>query len=166
MAKPELIQAFNDQIREELNSSYVYLALSADMDALNLTGAAAWFRKQAAEEQGHAMRLYEFINDVGGRVVLQAIPQPASGVSTLKDAFTKALGHERHITGCIHNLFRLARKLDDLAAESFLTWFINEQVEEEKTASDILAKIEQAGAASSAQYLVDRDLGKKARAED
>lgn len=165
MAKPELIQAFNDQIREELNSSYVYLALSADMESLNLTGAASWFRKQASEEQGHAMRLYEFINDVGGRVVLQAIPQPASGVSTLKDAFTKALAHEKHITSCIHNLVRLARKHDDLAAESFLKWFIDEQVEEERTASDILAKIEMTGSASSAQYLVDRDLGKKAQAE-
>lgn len=166
MAKPELIQAFNDQIREELNSSYIYLALSADLDGQNLTGAAAWFRKQAEEERGHAMRLYGFINDVGGQVVLQALPQPASGTKTLKEAFTKALAHEKHITASIHNLVRLARKLDDLAAESFLKWFVDEQVEEEKTASELLAKIELSGGSAGSQYLIDRDLGKLAKASD
>jgi ferritin len=165
MAKPELIQAFNDQIREELNSSYVYLALSADMDAVGLTGAAAWFRKQSEEEDGHAMRLYDFVNDVGGHVVLQAIPQPASGVKTLKDAFTKSLAHEKHITACIHNLVRTARKLDDLSAENFLRWFIEEQVEEEKTASDILTKIELTNGSADAQYLIDRDLQSRAASE-
>ena len=165
MAKPELIQAFNDQIREELNSSYVYLALSADMDAVGLTGAAAWFRKQSEEEDGHAMRLYDFVNDVGGHVVLQAIPQPASGVKTLKDAFTKSLAREKHITACIHNLVRTARKLDDLSAENFLRWFIEEQVEEEKTASDILTKIELTNGSADAQYLIDRDLQTRASAE-
>lgn len=166
MAKPELIQAFNDQIREELNSSYIYLALSADLDGQNLAGAAAWFRKQADEERGHAMKLYDFVYDLGGQVVLQALPQPASGIKTLKEAFTKALAHEKHITATIHNLVRLARKLDDIAAESFLKWFVDEQVEEEKTAADILAKIELAGGSAGAQYLVDRDLGKAAQSAD
>jgi len=162
MSKPELIKAFNDQIREELHSSYIYLALSADLDAQNLNGAAAWFRKQAEEERGHAMRFYEFINDVGGTVVLQAIPQPGSGIKTLKDAFTLALGHEKHITACIHALVKLSRQLDDLPAESFLKWFVDEQVEEEKTASALLAKVEMVGASAGSQYLLDRDLGKLA----
>jgi len=166
MAKPELIQAFNDQIREELNSSYIYLALSADLDGQNLTGAAAWFRKQADEERGHAMKLYDFVNDLGGQVVLQALPQPPSGIKTLKEAFTKALAHEKHITASIHNLVRLARKLDDIAAESFLKWFVDEQVEEEKTAAEVLAKIELTGGSVGAQYLVDRDLGKLAKSAD
>jgi len=166
MAKAELIQAFNDQIREELNSSYIYLALSADLDGQNLTGSAAWFRKQAEEERGHAMKLYDFVNDLGGQVVLQALPQPPSGIKTLKEAFTKALAHEKHITASIHNLVRLARKLDDIAAESFLKWFVDEQVEEEKTAMDILAKIELTGGSAGAQYLVDRDLGKLAKSAD
>jgi len=166
MAKSELIQAFNDQIREELNSSYVYLALSADLDAQNLTGAAAWFRKQAEEERGHAMRLYSFVYDIGGQVVLQALPQPASGTKTLKEAFTKALAHEKHITASIHKLVKLSRQLDDLAAESFLKWFVDEQVEEEKTAADILAKIELTGGSSGSQYLLDRDLGKKASSSE
>ena len=166
MAKPELIQAFNDQIREELNSSYVYLALSADLDAQNLTGAAAWFRKQADEERGHAMKLYHFVYDIGGQVVLQALPQPPSGTKTLKEAFTKALAHEKHISSSIHSLVRLARKLDEIAAESFLKWFVDEQVEEEKTAADVLAKIELTGGSAGAQYLVDRDLGKAANSSD
>ena len=167
MPKPEVIEAFNEQIREELNSSYIYLALSADLDALNLTGAAAWFRKQSTEEQGHAMRLYGFVNDIGGAVVLQALPQPPSGTKTLKEAFTRALAHEKHISASIHKLVRLCRQLDDIAAESFLKWFVDEQVEEEKTAADILAKIELTGASSGSQYLIDRDLGKKAAsAED
>jgi ferritin len=162
MAKPELIQALNDQIREELASSYIYLALSADLDAQNLTGAAAWFRKQADEERGHAMRLYDFVYDIGGQVVLQALPQPPSGIKTLKDAFTRALAHEKHITASIHKLVRLARQFDDLATESFLMWFVNEQVEEEKTAADILAKVELTGGSIGSQYLIDRDLGKAA----
>lgn len=166
MAKPEIIQALNDQIREELNSSYIYLALSADMEAQNLTGAAAWFRKQSTEETEHAMKLYEYIHDVGGQVVLQALGQPASGTKTLKDAFTKALGHERHISACIHNLVRLARKHDDIPTESFLTWFVNEQVEEEKTAADLLAKIELTGGSTGSQFLIDRDLGKLAKSAD
>ncbi len=162
MAHPEMIQAFNAQIREELASSYIYLALSADLDEQNLTGAAAWFRKQAEEERGHAMRFYDFIYDVGGRVVFEALPQPPSGTKTLKDAFTKALAHEKHITACIHKLVRQARQLDDVAAESFLKWFVDEQVEEEKVAADILAKIDLTGGSAGAQYLVDRDLGKLA----
>jgi ferritin len=166
MAKPEVIQALNDQIREELNSAYIYLALSADMEAQNLSGAAAWFRKQSSEEQEHAMKLYEYINDLGGLVVLQALPQPASGTKTLKDAFTKSLNHEKHISSCIHNLVRLARKHDDIPTETFLTWFVNEQVEEEKTAADILAKIEMTGSSTGSQFLIDRDLGKMAKSSD
>ena len=166
MAQPELIQAFNDQIREELNSSYIYLALSADLDGQNLTGAAAWFRKQAEEERGHAMKFYDFLNDIGAQVVLQALPQPPSGVKTLKEAFTKALAHEKHITASIHKLVRLARKLDDITAESFLKWFVDEQVEEEKTAAEILAKIEMTGTSSGSHYMLDRDLGKKAASAD
>jgi len=162
MAKPELIQALNDQIREELASSYIYLGLSSDLDALNLTGAAAWFRHQADEERGHAMKLYDFVYDLGGRVVLQALPQPSTPVKNLHEAFTKALGHEKHITGCIHKLVKLARQHDDIAVESFLKWFVDEQVEEEKTAADILAKIEMVGTSSGSQYLLDRDLGKQA----
>lgn len=166
MSKPELIQAFNDQIREELNSEYVYLALSADLDAQNLTGAAAWFRKQAQEERGHAMKCYDFLNDIGARVVLQALPQPDSGVKTLKEAFTKSLAHEKHITACIHGLVKLSRKLEDLPAESFLKWFVDEQVEEEKTAAAILAKIEMIGTSAGSLYMLDKELGKLASSSE
>jgi ferritin len=166
MAKAEVIQAFNDQIREELSSSYIYLGLSAELEALNLPGGAAWFRKQAQEEQTHAMKFYNFVHDVGGKVVLQALPEPTLGTKTLKDAFTKALTHEKHITGTIHNLVKLARKHDDLAAEGFLTWFVKEQIEEEKSVADILAKIELTGSASGGQYWVDKDLAVAAAAKD
>ena len=162
MSKPELIQAFNDQVREELNSYYVYMALSADMDFLSLTGTAAWFRKQADEERAHAQRFLRFMADTGARVAFQALPQPASGTKTMKEAFTKALVHEKELSVCIHKLVKLARQLDDLPAESFLKWFIDEQVEEEKVDVEILAKIELAGGMPGSQYLIDHDLGKQA----
>jgi len=162
MAPEPVLKALNDQIREELNSSYIYLAFSADMEALNLTGAAAWFRRQSEEEREHAMKLYEYVHDVGGRVTLQALPAPTAGLKSMQDAFTKALAHEKHISSCIHNLVRLARKNDDIPTESFLTWFVNEQVEEEKTASDILARIELASGSAGGTFMIDRELAKLA----
>lgn len=162
MISDAMVKALNDQIREELESSYIYLSFSAELDALNLAGAAAWFRKQSNEERGHAMRFYDFINDVGGKVVLQTLAQPAGGLSGLKDAFTKALAHERHISSCIHKLVKAARQADDLPTESFLKWFIDEQVEEEKTVADILAKIELAAGNVGSLFVLDRDLGEAA----
>jgi len=138
------------------------MAVSADMDFLSLTGAAAWFRKQADEERGHAQRILRFMADIGAPVIFQALPQPPSGIKTLKEAFTKALAHEKELSAAIHKLVKLARQFDDLAAESFLKWFIDEQVEEEKLDNEILAKIELAGTSTGASYLIDLDLGKQA----
>lgn len=161
MATEAMIKALNEQVWEEMNSSYIYLAMAADMEAKNHLGSAAWFKKQSQEEWGHAMRIWEYLYDIGGKVVLQAFKAPPAEYSGLLEAFEASLKHEKHISHCIHQLVRQARKEDDLPTENFLQWFIKEQVEEEKTAAEILAKIQWVGAGTGV-YFIDKELGKRA----
>lgn len=162
MPSTNMIKALNDQISEEMHSSYLYLAMAADLEAKNWLGSAAWFKKQSSEEWAHAMKIWEYLNDVGGKVVLDTLKAAKVDLKSIAEAFDSALAHEKHISACIHNLVRLARKEDDLPTENFLQWFVSEQVEEEKTAAEIVAKIGMIGTSPSSLYLLDKELGKLA----
>ena len=140
--KKEMQKHINEQIKEELGSSYIYLSMAAYFDANNLSGFAHWMKKQAQEEIEHAMKFYTYLNERGGNVKLKAIDTPKQVWESPKEAFEDALGHERFITACINKLVDKANELDDKATKNFLAWFIEEQVEEEANASEILGKIE------------------------
>jgi len=135
--------------------------MAAYAESENLPGAAHWFKKQYAEEISHGMKMYEFLNDRGSRVTLQAIPQPASDFSSLLGAFEETLKHEKKVTALIEALVDLSRKVDDKAAEIFLQWFITEQVEEEKNATQIVGNLKIVKPGSAGLLMLDKQLGKR-----
>ena len=159
-----LVDALNEQLKHELYSSYLYLAMSAYCDDQNLPGFAHWMRVQAEEEREHAMKFYDFILDRDGRVTLPALQQPPRDFGTPIDVFEQVLAHEQEITSLIEQLYRKARAEQDHATEIFLEWFISEQVEEEKTASDILATLRLGGDSNVALLMLDRELAGRAAA--
>ncbi len=154
--------AINQQIAHEFYSSYLYLAMSAYFETLSLPGFARWMRLQSDEEREHAMKFYDYLNDRGGAVELAALAQPPGEFQSPLDVFQQALEHERSVTNLIHQLNALALKEDDYATQAHLQWFITEQVEEEKNASQVIEQLKMTGGQPSALFLLDRELGARA----
>ena len=164
MLSTSLHKAINEQIKHELNSAYLYLSMSAYCDTLNLSGCAGWLRMQWQEEVGHAMKLFDMISSRGGRVTLQALDQPPSEFKSVHDIFERVLAHEKKVTGLINGLYGVAVKENDYAAQAQLQWFVTEQVEEEQTASTIVAQLEMIGDSGAALMMLDRQLGSRVAA--
>jgi ferritin len=159
MLNQEVQEALNHQIRHELYSAYAYLSMSAYCESINLSGIARWMRMQGQEELNHAMKFFDFINDRGGRVVLEAIDQPPAEFQSPLDVFERALAHERAVTASIHEIYRLATVANDYPTQVMLHWFIEEQVEEEKSASEIVELLKLSGGEAPALLMLDRQLG-------
>jgi ferritin len=155
----ELAKAFNAQITMELASSVAYLQMSAHFEGENLTGMATWMRTQSQEEKQHADRFIDFVLDRGNAVEIGVIDAPPSSFDSITAVFGAALAHEQAVTQSIHDLYRLATDVGDLASFPLLQWFINEQNEEEATVETILERIRRAGTESSAVLLLDTELG-------
>ena len=159
--KDKMIKALNEQIREELASAYLYLAIAADMDAQNLTGAATWMKVQYSEEVGHAMKIYGYINQRDGKVTLETLEAPKGSWKSIAEAFEAALKHEKHITGRIEGLVALARELKDTATEVFLQWFVTEQVEEEENTRTVAEQAKMIGDSVNGTFMLDHHLGER-----
>lgn len=144
LSKP-LQDAINNQIQKEFESAYLYLGMAAHFDAVSLPGFASWMRKQFAEEQGHAFKFYDYVNDQRGRVTLQPIAAPPAEFGKPVEIFQQVLAHEQKVTASIKAIYELAVKENDPATQIFLQWFISEQVEEEKHASDLIEQLKMAG---------------------
>ena len=153
--------ALNEQIREELASSYIYLSMAAYCESINLPGFANWMRVQSNEELEHALKFYGYIHDRGGRVLLQAIEQPPAEFEGPLGVFEKTLEHEQYITGRIHKLYGMAVEENDYASLSMLQWFVDEQVEEEKNASEILEVLKMIGDKGQGLIMLDRQLASR-----
>ena len=152
-------EAINDQIHHEFHSAYVYLSMSAYLEAANFTGFAKWMRVQAKEEVMHAMKLFDFVNDRNGRVTLKTLEQPNAEWKSVLDVFENALKHEQKVTSMIHSLYALATKENDYATQVALTWFINEQVEEEATATSVVDRLKIANNDGAALLILDGQMG-------
>lgn len=150
-------EAFNAQINAEAFSAYLYLSMSAYFEDANLPGFASWMKAQAQEEVFHAMKMYSFVVERGGRVTLAAIDAPETKWESTTAVFEATLTHEEHVTSLINKLVILAREENDQAAEVFLHWFVNEQVEEEATADEWLQKVKMVETNPGAMYFVDRE---------
>jgi len=159
-------KAFNGQVNEELYSSYVYLAMAAHFEGLNLAGFANWMRQQAREELEHAMRLFSHLTRRGGRVSLKAIGEPPADFGSPLEAFQTALAHEQHITGTIHALYEVALEEKDYPAQLELQWFIDEQVEEEENTGGVVEMLKMAGDNKGALLMLDRELAQRTGAEE
>ncbi len=156
--------AINEQINAELYSAYMYLAMAAYFDSVNLPGCASWMKVQAKEEHGHAMKFYHYIVERGGRVTLKAIAAPPVEWKSALDVFSTAYKHEQHVTDLINKLVELAEKQKDPATAAMLTWFVNEQVEEENNACTIVAQLKMIKESTGALFMLDHHLGKRGKA--
>lgn len=161
MISKTLQKAINDQIQKEFYSSYLYLSMAAYAESENLPGFAHWLRLQQQEEHAHAMKFYKYLNERGGRVELQAIEQPPTEFPSPTKMFEEVLEHERFITASINKLYKKALEENDYAAQVMLQWFIEEQVEEEATASEILETLKMAGEKGQALLMLDRQLARR-----
>lgn len=166
MINGKIENALNDQINEELYSYYIYLSMGAYFSAESLDGFASWMELQAQEEQEHAMRIYRYLNDRGGRVKLQEISKPKTDWNSPVDAFEDAHEHEKYITKKIHELVDLAEELGDKATLQMLDWFIEEQVEEEASTETIVEKLRMVSESGSGLLALDRELGSRQITDD
>ena len=153
-----VLQALNMQINAELFAAYIYLSMAAYFEDANLSGFGHWMRQQSNEEMGHAMKLFDYVIERGGRVTLEAIDAPPADFASPLDVFQKALAHEQKVTGLIGNLYELAVQHKDYPTQIMLQWFIEEQVEEEDTAGSIVAQLEMAGDHPAALLVFDREM--------
>jgi ferritin len=153
--------AMNEQINKELYSSYLYLSMAAYLEDKNLPGFAHWMRVQEAEEREHAMKLYDFIQERGGRVLLKAIDAPRTEWTSTLEVAEEVAAHEAKVTASIYALYETALKEKDYPAQVMLQWFISEQVEEEKNAAEIVASLKLIEAHDTAVLMLDHQLAKR-----
>lgn len=161
MIPKEIEKAFNEQIKKELESAYLYLSMAAYFDHENFEGMAHWMKKQAQEEVNHAMKFYEHVNERGGRVELFALSEPRKSWSSPLEVFKHVYEHEQKVTASINGLVELARKMNDNAALVFLNWFVNEQIEEEANAQKIVTLLEHIKDNIAGIIMLDRELAKR-----
>lgn len=159
MIGDKIERALNDQLHSEFSAAYLYLSMSAYFRSINLNGFAAWMRAQAQEELMHGMKIYDFINEREGAVALKEIDAPTAAWDSPLAAFENAYEHEKEVTAQIYELVDLSLEVRDHATNTFLQWFVTEQVEEEATASDIVHKLKLVGSDGNGLFLLDRDLG-------
>lgn len=162
MLNKKVQDALNQQLNEELYSSYEYLAMSAFFDEQNLDGMSKWMKIQSSEEYEHAMKFYAYILQANGKVELNAIKEPTKNFKTPLDVFEATYQHEKNVTKMIYELFDVTLTEKDHASNIFLQWFITEQVEEEATALKIVDKLKMLADTKSGLYLIDRELGQRA----
>ena len=153
-----LQEAFNRHINAEFYSSYLYLSMSTYCDSIDLPGFAHWMRIQSQEEYDHAMRLLTYLEDRDGRVTLLPIEQPPIEFDSVEDVMCQTLGHEQYVSELINYLYSVAADCGDFASQVMLQWFVNEQVEEEKTARHAIASLDMVSGRSDALLLLDREM--------
>lgn len=154
-------EALNKQLNAEAFSAYLYMSMAAHFKSLNLTGFATWMEIQAMEEFTHSKKFYEFIDNRGGRVLLTQIDAPATSWDSPLAAFEAALAHEQFVTSRINALMDVALEEKDHATQIFLQWFVTEQVEEESTASAIIAKLKLMADSPGGLFMLDQELGQR-----
>jgi len=158
---PKLEAALNAQVNAELHSAYLYLSMAAYFESVDLQGFANWMRVQYQEETLHGLKFFDYVNERNGRVKLTQIEGPATEWKSPLEAFRQAYEHEKHISKLIGNLVLHSRQIGDLSTETFLQWFVAEQVEEEAQTYRITQQLKLAGDERTALLLLDRELAQR-----
>ena len=161
MLSEKMADALNGQLNAELYSAYLYLSMEAYFQATDLPGFANWMCVQVQEEQFHARKFYDYINERGARVALARIEAPPKEWDSPLAVFEAGLAHEQKVTGLINELVNLAIDAKDHAADSFLRWFVDEQVEEEDTAGTIVGQLKLISDSPQALFLMDKELSQR-----
>lgn len=162
---PRVLEAINRQINSELSASYSYLAMSAYCECQKFTGAARWLRLQSQEENMHAMKLFDFVLARDRSVELLAIERPRIDFKSVAEVFERALEQEQEVSRQIDALYEIAFTEKAFSAVAELQWFLTEQVEEEKTAREIVAKFKLVGNDPASLLDLDRELGARTTIE-
>jgi ferritin len=161
MIGKKMQDALNEQANAEFYSAYLYLSMVAYFESVNLPGFATWMRVQTQEELSHAMKIYDYVNERGGRVTLKSIAEPPSEWESPLAAFEAAYQHEQKVTGLINGLVNLSVAEKDDAAKTFLQWFVDEQVEEEESAEKVVNKLKPAAEDSDGMRMLDDEMGQR-----
>ena len=161
MISEEMQQSLFKQLNDEFSSAYLYLAMSAYCNHIDFNGAANWLKQQYEEEQMHATRIYNYLIEQGANVVLQAIPQPPNEFGTILEVFKASLRHEQKMTERLNNISDQALKEKDHATYNLLQWFVNEQVEEEATVSEIISKLKLVKDDGYGLLMIDTERGSR-----
>jgi ferritin len=161
----KVLKALNAQIKNELQSHYIYLAMSAHFETTPYLGFAAWMRVQSQEEYGHAMKVFDYLRSRNAPITLQTLEAPKNGFGPKPiELFKASLAQEEMVTQQINDLYELAQKEKDYATLQFLTWFLQEQVEEENTVSDVIDRLTLAGNDPAGLLRLDDEAGRRAAA--
>jgi len=158
MLKQRVLEAINDQINAEYYSAYLYLAMSAYFYDKGLPGFANWMYIQYQEELTHGNKFFNYVNERGGKVVVKAIDQVQTDFGGIIEVFEKTLEHEQYVTDRINKLMDIAIQESDHATQSFLKWFVDEQVEEEANVTEILDTLKLINGQGNGIFLLDREM--------
>lgn len=161
MIGKKMEDALNGHINAEFYSAYLYLSMSAYFETINLPGFANWMNIQFQEEQFHALKMFGFLNERGGTVELKAIDAPRSTWEGPLAVLEETLAHEEMVTGLINDLVTIARDERDHAADNFLRWYVDEQVEEEDNANKLVEQLKMIKDSPQALFMIDRELGQR-----
>lgn len=161
MINEKMEKAFLDQINKELYSEYLYLSMKAYFANLNLQGFVNWMNVQVQEEHAHAMGMFDYVIERGGKIVLEAIDKPENNWQSPYEVFKAVLAHEEYVTSRINALADVAQETNDRAAMILINWYIKEQVEEESNVGGVLAQLEMIGNDKHALYALDKELAQR-----
>ncbi len=161
MFNKKIQEAFNSHMNKESFSAHLYMSMSAHLQAANLKGMAHWMRLQADEETMHTMKFFDYILARGGRVVLDRVNAPPTEWDTPLAVFEAAYEHEKAVSAMINSLVDLSLEESDHASNTFLQWFVTEQVEEEESALEIVEQLKLIGDDTTALFLIDKELGQR-----
>lgn len=154
----KIVALLNDQVNKEFYSAYLYLDMANFYSVKGLDGFANWFEVQAREEQDHAMLFYQYLHNNSQPVSLEAIAKPDKEFKALMDPLKVSLEHEQYVTSLINTIYAAAQEVKDFRTVQFLDWFVKEQGEEEKKASDMISKMELYGDDARSLYMLNSEL--------
>jgi len=161
MIKKEVLNALNEQINAESYSAYMYLSMAAYFEHIGLSGFANWMKVQYQEESAHALKFFNYVTERGGKVTLKPIVQVPVDFESIVDVYEKTLVHETNVTELINNLMNVAVAANDHATQSFLKWFIDEQVEEEANVEKVLMTLKLINGQGNGIFMMDREFGQR-----
>ncbi len=161
MISKKMQSELNEQVNKEFYSAYLYLAMAAYCTKIGLPGFANWMRLQYEEENMHVTKMYDYILDQGGEIHLKKIEEPPKEYGSPLDIFEKTLEHEQFITRSINELMGLAIEERDYATQTFLQWYVSEQVEEEANVNDVLNPLRMVGNDKGGLMMIDQNLGRR-----
>jgi len=161
MLSKTLEKALNKQINNEYYSAFLYLSMASHFENINMLGMARWMRMQYEEEIMHAMKIFDMVIGMEGQVVLKQVDSPPTKFDSVLSVFKQTLDHERNVTKMINDIYSIARKESNYAVQSALQWFIDEQVEEEKSVLEIVNQLKMIGDETTSLLMLDSKLGSR-----